>query len=194
MPSLDKFLRFISKRYPDAKKINRTLVTVGRDIEKRHPQIRQGVPNAQKMFDQRSDLYGRLLEKKNNIQEDMTMNPALMALLKKYGAKMLEPKNMAIGAGAAGVGALGAYGGHKATMDALPESMLEALGLPQDMAEDVTGSIEDAYNYAEEHPLATAAILAPAGYGISRATGDLGQQIHGIGQGIMEERRRRKRK
>ena len=98
-----------------------------------------------------------------------------------------------MGAGAAGIGALGAYGGHQATMNALPESMMEALGLPPEMAEDITGSLEDAYGYMEEHPIASAAIMAPAAYGLSRAGGDIGQKVQSMGEGLMAERRRRRR-
>jgi len=193
MSALDTFLKLISRRYPDNAKLNRVMTTVGRDIERRAPQVNAGVPGAEKMFDQRDALYGRLLDKKNAIEGE-GMNPALLTFLKKMGSKAIEPQNLALGAGAAGVGALGAYGGHRATMNALPESLLESLGLPGDMAEDITGSIEDAYGYAEKHPIAAAALLAPAGYGLSRAGGDIGQKINSMGEGLMEERRRRKKR
>ena len=192
MGMLDKFLRMASTRYPEAKKLNRVMKTVGRDIERRHPQIAEGLPGAEKMFNQRSELYGRLLDKKNQMADTIgsdAMNPALLKFLQKYATG----KNLGIGAAGLGTAGLGAYAGHRATMNALPESLLEAIGLPGDMADDITNSIEDAYKYVEEHPVAAASIAAPAAYGLSRAGGDIGQKIQSMGEGMMAERRRRRK-
>ena len=118
------------------------------------------------------------------------MGPALMKFLQKAGTG----QNLGLAAGGLGLAGLGAYGGHKLTMEKLPESLLESLGMPEGMSEDIASSIEDAYEYAEEHPIATAALLAPAGYGLSRASGDIGAKIQDIGQGMMDERRRRRKR
>ena len=63
MGLLDKFLRMAKTRYPDAEKLNRVMGKVGKDIERRAP-LRYGGDDAQKMFNQRDDLYGRFLYKK----------------------------------------------------------------------------------------------------------------------------------
>ena len=118
------------------------------------------------------------------------MGPALLKFLKKYATA----QNLGLGAGAAGIGAGGAYLGHKATMEALPSSALEYLGLPPEMAGDIADSIEDAYGYVEEHPLAAAALAAPIGYGLSRATGDFGNAIGNIAEDTGRKYRKRKKR
>ena len=198
MGFLDKFLKTISTRYPDHAKLNRVMGKVKASVEKRHNYAQtagftKGSPEwreADRMYQQRADLYGNLIDKRNQmLTEKQDMGPALLKFLQKAATK----ENLTKGAAGLGLAGAGAYGGHKLTMEKLPESLLESLGLPGDLAEDVTSSIEDAYGYAEEHPIATAALLAPAGYGLSRAGGDIGAKIQDIGQGMMAERKRRRR-
>jgi hypothetical protein len=130
MGFLDKFLRLASTRYPEAQKLNRVMAKVGRDIEKRHLDVAAGVPGAEKMFVQRDNLYGRLLDKLNETGDTLTggvqMNPQTMMALEKFLAKMgggaEAAGKTALGLGAravkgvkehpvvAGLGAAGGYG------------------------------------------------------------------------------------
>jgi hypothetical protein len=119
---------------------------------------------------------------------------ALLKFIQKYGQKAAEPKNALMLAGGMGAAGGGAYLGHKATMNALPESMLEAIGLPPELADDITESVGDAYQFVEKHPVAAAAIAAPAAYGLSRAGGDIGQKVMSMGEGMYQERQRRRRR
>lgn len=196
MGFLDKLLKMGSTRYPDHTKLNRVIGKVGDSYERRHKAtaaLEKGSPEwyrSTELSGQRADLYEKLRDKSNQmLTEKQDMGPALLKFLQKAAT----PQNAAMGAAGLGLAGAGAYGGHKLTMEKLPESLLESLGLPGDLAEDVTSSIEDAYGYAEEHPIATAALLAPAGYGLSRAGGDIGAKIQDIGQGMMAERKRRRR-
>ena len=97
----------------------------------------------------------------------------LMKFIQKYGKEGLDliakHPGAAAGIGAAGVagaGTLGALGGEKATVHAIPGRILDSLGLGKDTQRDARSAYDDALTYAKKHPVAGGMIGAASAKGV----------------------------